>query len=392
MFLDKLKEVSNLNLIEELEKNENKKLIHYRLKSLFENNEEYKKNIENLVDLNNDTYYEYIKRFYNINPYDCSKDILINYLILIMISYSKYNNYYVKKISEELAKREFKPKISGLGHKIDIWTFIKIASNSHNNDLHLERMDLSNEEGKVYIYLPEDIYQTYLYEKIRLEMKEAVQKIKSKKISEELKIFFKEYIELALEDVKIVFNTDTGIKINYEGFNGIIPEEWHPPCIRELLNDILTGGSPSHYARRSFVVYWFVSQMNPNVRPLEDGEICNKNATDIAGEEDIEKFMDDLIAMFSTVGDFDTQKTRYYISHNIGYKVTDHITHCEYCKNWKIDGGKGLNYYCRPDSICNLKGITHPLDYLCYNINKHSNNKNTSDEKSNVNNNVKLKK
>ncbi|MCS3901691.1 hypothetical protein [Methanococcus voltae] len=387
MFLEKLKEVSNLNLIEELEKNENKKLIHYRLKSLFETNYENDKKPKNSIDLNKNTYYEYIQEFYdNIHPYDCSKDILINYLILIIISYSKYNNYYVKKISEELAVREFKPKMSRGGYEIDIWTFIKIASNSHNNDLHLERMDLSNKKDGIYVHLTEEIYKTYLYEKIRLEMKEAVQKIKAKKISEDLKAFFKEYVDLSLKDVKIVFNTDTGIKIEYEGFNGVIPEEWHPPCIRELLNDILTGGSPSHYARRSFVVYWFVSQMNPNVRPLEDGEICNKNATDIASEEDVEKFIDDLIAMFSTVGDFDTQKTRYYISHNIGYKVTDHITHCEYCKNWKIDGGKGLNYYCRPDDICNLKEITHPLDYLCYNINKYSKTKDNEKNKDNKNN------
>jgi DNA primase large subunit len=163
-----------------------------------------------------------------------------------------------------------------------------------------------------------------------------------------------------------------GIKaLNYKGN---IPLDWHPPCIRGILNDILSGGSPSHYARRSFVVYWFCAKFNPNLRPLDkNGNLVNISATDIASEEEIEKFIDELIEMmFKNVEDFDEKKTRYYIMHNIGYKVGHgRLTHCEYCKNWQSDGGKGLSYYCKPDDLCKKKFIIHPLDYLCYNINRH---------------------
>jgi len=109
------------------------------------------------------------------------------------------------------------------------------------------------------------------------------------------------------------------------------------------------------------------------LRPLENGELVNISALDVATVEEIEGFINDLIdIMFKNVEDFNENKTRYYIMHNIGYKVADHLTHCEYCKNWKDDGGKGLSYYCNPDDICKRKDIIHPLDYLCYKINENS--------------------
>ena len=103
----------------------------------------------------------------------------------------------------------------------------------------------------------------------------------------------------------------------------------------------------------------------------------NISALDIAkSEEAVENFLEEMLRIFGNVEDFNPEKTRYYISHNIGYRVADHLTHCEYCKNWREDGGKGLSYYCNPDEICRMRRngkpiVIHPLDYLCYNINRH---------------------
>ena len=293
-------------------------------------------------------------------------EYLVDYLLLILMANTKYTNVYIKKYAE-IYKEEMEKK---LPNKVNVWEFIKVASLSRDNDLHLERLDLKN--GQVNIYR---IKETYAREFIRVKLKELIDKIKKVKLPEDetIKNILNE-IENYLKD-KVKFESIEGIKaLDYEGE---IPLEWHPPCIRGILRDIQTGGSPSHYARRSFVVYWFVAKFNPNLRPLENGELVNISALDIASEEEVEKFIDDLISMlFKNVEDFDEKKTRYYISHNIGYKVASHITHCEYCKNWKDDGGKGLSYYCNPDDICKKRGIIHPLDYLCYNINMHLKSKN----------------
>ena len=344
------RDFTDVDFIDAVEMHNN--LILSNLKYLFEDYDRYLDDIANY------------SRIFGIKISDL-KD-LIDYLLLILMANTKYVNVYIKKYAEK-HQNEMEKQLNNL---ISVWEFIKIASESKNNDLNLDRLDFSN--GMVDI---RGIKGTYAREVIRVKLKELSNDIKEK--SKEFNITENNIIKSILEDIndylkdKIKYEPIKGIKtLNYKGE---IPLEWHPPCIRGILRDIQTGGSPSHYARRSFVVYWFCAKFNPNLRPLENGELVNISALDVATVEEIEGFINDLIdIMFKNVEDFNENKTRYYIMHNIGYKVADHLTHCEYCKNWKDDGGKGLSYYCNPDDICKRKDIIHPLDYLCYKINENS--------------------
>ena len=343
-YLDEFKDIDFLKALKDYEL-----LILSKLKYIFEGSNEYEMDLRNFL------------RFENLER--DKLDALIDYLLIILLSHTPYFNAFVRKYAE-IKKSDIVKK---LPNKISVWEFIKTASRSRNNDLHLERLDLKN--GYVDIT---EIKEIYAREFVRVELKKLGDMAKQAKLpDEEIIKDLLEKINNYLKD-KIKYEQIEGIKAL--NFKGNIPLEWHPPCIRGILNDILSGGSPSHYARRSFVVYWFCAKFNPNLRPLDkNGNLVNISATDIASEEEIERFIDELIEMlFKNVEDFDEKKTRYYIMHNIGYKVGHgRLTHCEYCKNWQNDGGKGLSYYCKPDEICKKKFIIHPLDYLCYNINRH---------------------
>jgi len=359
-----MESIRDLNLIDEINDSSNLKLIKYRLKLLFWN-----KNPEVTEEDNEKEFSEFSREYQNLLGVCSTGEIdifseKIDYLTLILAANSKNHNIYIKKLAEEYAEKI--PLEEG-DSRVNIWDFINVAANSRNNDLHLERMIL---EGDI-VLLNKKRQSIYNFEKIRLKIKDYVDKVRNAQMPTEIKDLLVKKSEEAFSEIKIDYNIESGIRVSTKEYSGEIPEEWHPPCMREILNDILSGGSPSHYARRSFVVYRFVSQFDPNLRPIEEGTITNRSAQDIATEEQIERFLDQIINIFKSVGDFDVEKTKYYISHNIGYKVANHITHCEYCKNWRDDGGKGLGYYCRPDSTCSRKDIIHPLDYLCHNINRH---------------------
>jgi DNA primase large subunit len=355
MFWEQLDKVRDVDFLEAIKKYGSLVISKLRYILVDDNSESYK---EQYVDYRKDltTYAKlYDEKIENLN-------YLVDYLILTLVANTRYHSIYVRKYAEKYwEKMEEK-----LPNKIPIWEFINIASLSRNNDLHLERMDIDN--GYVNIC---KVRETYAKECIRVKLRELVEKIKRVELpeSEEVKSLLNK-INDYLKD-KVDFDGLEGIKaLNYKGN---IPMEWHPPCIRGILNDILSGGSPSHYARRSFVVYWFVAKFDPNLRPIENNEINDTGALDIAKEDEVEDFLNEIITIFKSVGDFDVEKTKYYISNNIGYKVANHITHCEYCKNWKEDGGKGLSYYCKPDEICKRRNVIHPLDYLCYSINQSLN-------------------
>ncbi|WP_456419532.1 hypothetical protein [Methanocaldococcus infernus] len=315
-------------------------LIKLRLRNIFkeENIEKDLKELEKILNLKREEILE-----------------LVDKIIIAIISHTKYSNFFIKKYSEIL-----KDKIK-VPNKVSVWDFIKVSGESRNNDLSLERVEVN--KGLVDIG---EIKEIYRYELARLEIKKLVESAKRVELPESEEV--KEVIEYIDELLKDSFKSVEGVKIE-ASFKGEVPIEWHPPCIRNILNDILSGGSPSHYARRSFVVYWFAAKFNPNLRPLKDGKLVELSARDITSEKNIEEFIEEVINIFKNVEDFDEEKTRYYIMHNIGYKVGhQRFTHCEYCRNWQNDNGKGLAQYCTPDEICKKKFIIHPLDYLCYMI------------------------
>jgi len=351
MFWDNLDKVKDCDFFQEIEDRVNLKLIKYFLRYIFEGDR---------------SYYELLSIIFHNREEREKKDILINYLTLIIVANTRYYNLYIKKYGE----RYFKEILNKLPNKIPIWEFIKISAHSRNNDLKLERLEV--DKGLVNIY---PVKRTYCIELIRVKLREMVEKIRENKDIDLLENKNVKEIVKSIEGM-VKFKGIGGIRT--VKFQGEIPLKWHPPCIRRILEDILSGGSPSHYARRSFVVYWFCAKFDPNLRPLNrEGELINISALDIAkSEEAVENFIEEMMEIFSNVEDFNPEKTRYYISHNIGYRVADHLTHCEYCKNWREDGGKGLSYYCNPDEICRMRRngkpvVIHPLDYLCYNINRH---------------------
>ncbi|GBF36207.1 hypothetical protein [Methanofervidicoccus abyssi] len=351
MFWDNLDKVKDCDFFQEIEDRVNLKLIKYFLKYIFQGDKSYQ---------------ELLNTIFRNKEEREKKDVLIKYLTFIIVANTRYYNLYIKNYGE----RYFKEVLDKLPNKIPVWEFIKVSALSRNNDLKLERLDL--EKGLVNIY---PVKKTYSIEIIRVKLREMVEKIRAKK---DIDILENKNIEEIVRFIgEMVKFRDIGGMRTVE-YKGEIPLEWHPPCIRRILEDILSGGSPSHYARRSFVVYWFCAKFNPNLRPLNrNGELINIGAVDIAkSEEAVENFIEEMLRIFSNVEDFNPEKTRYYISHNIGYKVADHLTHCEYCKNWREDGGKGLSYYCSPDDICSMRKngkpvVIHPLDYLCYNITRH---------------------
>lgn len=350
MFWNNLDKIKDYDFFKEIEDRVNVKLIKYFLKYIFQGDESYQ---------------EILYTIFKNKEEREKRDILVKYLTLIIIANTRYYNLYIKKYGE----RYFKEILNKLPNKVSVWEFIKISALSRNNDLKLERLDV--EKGLVNIY---PVKRTYSIEVIRVKLREMVEKIRANNVDILEMDSVKEIVKFLEGMVK--FRDVGGIRT--VKYRGEIPLEWHPPCIRGILEDILSGGSPSHYARRSFVVYWFCAKFDPNLRPLNrDGELINISAVEIAkSEEAIENFIEEMMEIFSNVEDFNPEKTRYYISHNIGYRVADHLTHCEYCKNWREDGGKGLSYYCNPDEICKMRidgkpVVIHPLDYLCYNINRH---------------------
>jgi len=354
MFWEKLEKIEGCDFFKEIEDSTNIELIKFFLKYIFQGDKSYSKLLKNVSKDEKEME---------------EKDTLIQYLTLIIVANTRYYNLfiknYVKRYFENIEKT-----LNKLPNKVSVWEFIKVSAHSRNNDLKLESLEL--DKGVVDI---SPVRETYYMELIRVRLREMVERIKAD--SDRTILEHKGVQEIVKFMEKMVKPQDVG-GIKAVNFQGEIPLEWHPPCIRKILEDILSGGSPSHYARRSFVVYWFCAKFNPNLRPLnKEGELVNISALDIAkSEEAIENFIEEMLKLFSNVEDFNPEKTRYYICHNIGYKVADHLTHCEYCKNWREDGGKGLRYYCNPDEICRMRRngrplVIHPLDYLCYNINRH---------------------
>jgi len=336
MFLNKLDLVKDMNILEELEKEEIRRLVFLKIEEIFINGNDYQK--ENLDEVT---------------------DTLIEYITFILVAYSNYSFKYVRKMTEIELLKNLKNRENFENLNLSIWDFIDVASKSNENDLNLDRLDIEN----ATIHL--NYVQTSLYYKhqARNQLKNNVERIKDKKTPDVLKKYIDEINEFLMIKEMFSLHTDR-VDIQSVHYKGDIPQEWFPPCIRGILSDILSGGSPSHYPRRSLVAFLFAAKFDPNLRMFMDGKIKNIKAKDVAADREIEGFLNEIIGIFNTSADFDVEKTKYYISNNIGYNSQRYV-HCEYCKNWNDNG---LGFYCHKDELCERNWIKHPLDYLCFKI------------------------
>ena len=154
MFWDNLDKVKDCDFFQEIEDRVNLKLIKYFLRYIFEGDR---------------SYYELLSIIFHNREEREKKDILINYLTLIIVANTRYYNLYIKKYGE----RYFKEILNKLPNKIPIWEFIKISAHSRNNDLKLERLEV--DKGLVNIY---PVKRTYCIELIRVKLREMVEKIR----------------------------------------------------------------------------------------------------------------------------------------------------------------------------------------------------------------------
>ncbi|WP_459202345.1 hypothetical protein [Methanococcus sp. CF] len=336
MFLDNIELIKDRDILEELENKETCQLIQLKIDQIFRNWPEYKQ-----------------------KEIDETTDTLINYITFVLIAYSNYSYQYVNKVIKLELSESLNHKKGLDGETLDIWDFIEVAAHSNDNDLDLCRINVDN--SKVLL----NTYQTQLYLKYKMRKKltDGMEKIKERKLPDCLKQFVDE-INSFLDVREMLSVKKDKIVIKPVNYSGEIPAEWFPPCIRGILADISSGGSPTHYPRRSLVAFLFAAKFNHNLRMYMDGRVKEVKALDLASTQEIELFLDEIISIFNTSADFNAERTKYYISNNIGYNSPRYV-HCEYCKNWKDNG---LGYYCHKDEICEKPWVKHPLDYLCQKI------------------------
>ncbi|MBA2861027.1 hypothetical protein [Methanococcus maripaludis] len=279
---------------------------------------------------------------------DIKNDVLIQFVSFILMCHTPYINPYITRLTNKIGKTIEVPD------KMNVWDFIAIASKSHDNDLDLCRFDVH--DGWVYFKTKEEkllVGDTI----VRTTLMEHAEKIKKMDIPEIGQDF--------LRTMDVLFDLKSKIRsrrsrIKLENFDGEIDGEMYPPCIKNIILELETGGSPHHYARRSLVPFLFAAKFNPNLRLFEDDEVKISRATDYATDAELEDFIKDIVDLFKDVRDFNEERTVYYLKNNLGI-TSEKIMHCEYCKNWK---NNGLEYYCTPDVICGRRDVVHPLDYL----------------------------
>jgi len=111
----------------------------------------------------------------------------------------------------------------------------------------------------------------------------------------------------------------------------------HPPCIRQILEELLSGGHPSHEARFTLASYMLRICVEALGRKIEE---CVREA---------EEF-------FKHAGDYRPEKTRYQLCHIgglVGKKTFYMVPNCETLKKWGL---------CPMDaSSC---GVANPLTYI----------------------------
>lgn len=74
-----------------------------------------------------------------------------------------------------------------------------------------------------------------------------------------------------------------------------------PPCMDAIINEIKSGGNPSHQARFAVAAYTLRKCHDLEGKPIED---C----------------VEEVVNLFRTVADFDEKKTRYQVEHIAGLR------------------------------------------------------------------------
>lgn len=285
------------------------------------------------------------------NHLDYINDTILNQLLMLLVAGTKYEYHYIKNISDILATTMELPPV------MSVWEFMGYASNSRDNDLDLCRQVLLNDKVVITPQTKFKLARAIVQYEIKPILEGMKAKIKEWHYDEELNPIRK----VVFDGIAIPLNT-LNVK-QYNGNIGSVDITMLPPCMEGILEDILTGNSPNHYARRSFCTFYFTAMFDPTLRCFDDenGGLKNIKAQDIADEESIQGYIDEMNSIFEGVDDYNKYKTTYYLLNNIGYNSSNGLMFCEYCKKFKSDSN--LSMYCNPDATCNKRGIIHPLDY-----------------------------
>jgi len=115
-----------------------------------------------------------------------------------------------------------------------------------------------------------------------------------------------------------------------------------PPCMDSIINEIKTGGNPSHQARFAIAAYMLRRCHDLEGKPMED---C----------------VDDVVNLFKTVADFDEKKTRYQVEHIAGLRGGHKFYMPPSCQEMNSLGLCPTNLGC---------GVKNPLQYTVKAIRK----------------------
>jgi len=108
-----------------------------------------------------------------------------------------------------------------------------------------------------------------------------------------------------------------------------------PPCIEAIINEIKSGGNPSHQARFALAAYMLRKCHDIEGRPMED---C----------------VEEVVGLFRTVADFDEKKTRYQVEHIAGLRGGHKFYMPPSCQEMNSLGLCPTNLGC---------GVKNPLNY-----------------------------
>jgi len=117
----------------------------------------------------------------------------------------------------------------------------------------------------------------------------------------------------------------------------------HPPCIRSIIEELFSGGHPSHNARFALASYML--------------RLC----VEVLGRK-IDECIQEIEEFFKHAGDYRPEKTRYQLSHIgglVGKKTFYMSPNCDTMREW------GLCPY-----STNVCGVNNPLTYIARKLRK----------------------